>query len=184
MWTRVNVGPVLVHDGRSTGAIALVTDVTDRHLLEERLEREARFDALTGVANRTTLFEVLNRELARPDLCGVLFADLNDFKAIEGDRRTGIRSLPVQLGVQGAARTACAFMLVPQAGVVALLLAWGQTAHALGVAALMVAQVLMMRRFLRDPLARALWYSGFGVPLFVAGMMVSAFALRGLGGTP
>ena len=40
----------------------------------------------------------------------------------------------------------------------------------------------MMRRFLRDPLARALWYSGFGVPLFVAGMMVSAFALRGLTG--
>ena len=100
------------------------------------------------------------------------------------ERRTGIRSLPVQLGVQGAARTACAFMLVPQAGVVALLLAWAQPAHALAVAALMVAQVLMMRRFLRDPLARALWYSGFGVPLFVAGMMVSAFALRGLGGTP
>jgi chlorophyll synthase len=27
---------------------------------------------------------------------------------------------------------------------------------------------------------RALWYSGFGVPLYVSGMMVSAFALRGL----
>jgi hypothetical protein len=25
---------------------------------------------------------------------------------------------------------------------------------------------------------QALWYSGFGVPLFVSGMMVSAFALR------
>jgi diguanylate cyclase (GGDEF)-like protein len=71
-----------VHDGTSTGAIALVTDVTDRHLLEERLEREARVDALTGVANRHTLFEVLARELARPELCGVLFADLDDFKAI------------------------------------------------------------------------------------------------------
>ena len=44
-----------------------------------------------------------------------------------------------------------------------------------------LAQVVMMRRFLADPTARALWYSGFGVPLFVAGMMVSAFALRGLG---
>ena len=31
-----------------------------------------------------------------------------------------------------------------------------------------------------DPVQRALWYSGFGVPLFVVGMMVSAFALRGL----
>jgi chlorophyll synthase len=36
---------------------------------------------------------------------------------------------------------------------------------------------------LREPIAKALWYSGFGVPLFVGGMMVSAFALRGLGGT-
>ena len=28
---------------------------------------------------------------------------------------------------------------------------------------------------------RALYYSGFGVPLYVAGMMVSAFALRASG---
>jgi chlorophyll synthase len=32
---------------------------------------------------------------------------LNDFKAVEGDRRMGIGSLPVRLGVDGAARTAC-----------------------------------------------------------------------------
>jgi chlorophyll synthase len=32
---------------------------------------------------------------------------------------------------------------------------------------------------LRDVMGRARWYSGVGVPLFVAGMMVSAFALRG-----
>jgi chlorophyll synthase len=37
-----------------------------------------------------------------------------------------------------------------------------------------------MHRFLAEPLARARWYSGFGVPLFVAGMLVSAFALRGV----
>jgi chlorophyll synthase len=39
----------------------------------------------------------------------------------------------------------------------------------------------MMRRFLGDPRARAIWYSGFGVPLFVSGMLVSAFALRVMG---
>ena len=33
----------------------------------------------------------------------------------------------------------------------------------------------------RKPVERALYYSGFGVPLFVAGMMVSAFALRSMG---
>jgi hypothetical protein len=33
-------------------------------------------------------------------------------------------------------------------------------------------------RFMRDPVGRALSLSAFGVPLLVAGMMVSAFAWR------
>jgi chlorophyll/bacteriochlorophyll a synthase len=103
---------------------------------------------------------------------------LNDFKAVEGDRLMGVRSLPVQLGVQRAAQTACAFMILPQFAVVGLLLSWGQPVHAAIVAALIVFQGLMMRRFLKAPTAQALWYSGFGVPLFVLGMMVSALALR------
>ena len=107
---------------------------------------------------------------------------LNDFKSVEGDRQMGVRSLPVQLGVDTAARTACAFMLLPQAVVVALLLAWGRPFHALAIGGLMAAQALMMWRFQKRPTERALWYSGFGVPLFVAGMLVSAFALRALSG--
>jgi len=108
---------------------------------------------------------------------------LNDFKAIEGDRQTGIGSLPVRLGVGGAARVACLFMALPQLVVVGLLLAWSQPAHAAAIVGLLLGQALMMRRFLADPVRHALWYSGFGVPLFVSGMMVSAFALRGLAGT-
>ena len=104
---------------------------------------------------------------------------LNDFKSVEGDRRMGIRSLPVQLGEQRAARVACWTMALSQVGVIALLLVWGQTAHALGIVALLAAQGVLMKRFLADVRGKALWYSGFGVPLFVAGMMVSAFALRG-----
>jgi chlorophyll synthase len=50
---------------------------------------------------------------------------LNDFKSIEGDRRFGVRSLPVQLGAERAARLACAVMALPQLVVVALLLGWG-----------------------------------------------------------
>ena len=105
---------------------------------------------------------------------------LNDFKSVEGDRRMGIRSLPVQLGEQRAARVACWTMALSQVGVIALLLVWGQTAHALGIVALLAAQGVLMTRFLADVRGKALWYSGFGVPLFVAGMMVSAFALRGV----
>jgi chlorophyll synthase len=107
---------------------------------------------------------------------------LNDFKSIEGDTRMGVGSLPVRLGPQRAARVACWVMALPQVAVIALLLDWGQPLHAAGVAALLALQLLMMRRFLAATVERALWYSGFGVPLFVLGMLVSAFALRAVEG--
>jgi chlorophyll/bacteriochlorophyll a synthase len=103
---------------------------------------------------------------------------LNDFKSIGGDTRMGIGSLPVRLGPRRAAQVACWAMALPQAAVIALLIDWGQPLHAAGVASLLAVQMGMMRRFLAAPVERALWYSGFGVPLFVLGMLVSAFALR------
>jgi chlorophyll synthase len=107
---------------------------------------------------------------------------LNDYKSIDGDTRMGIGSLPVQLGPRRAAVAACWIMALPQAAVVALLLDWGQPLHAGGVAALLAMQLLMMRRFIAAPSQRALWYSAFGVPLYVLGMLVSAFALRAVEG--
>jgi chlorophyll synthase len=102
---------------------------------------------------------------------------LNDFKAIKGDRETGIRSLPVMLGPERAAMAACAIMLLPQVAVILLLSSWGQPIEACIVAALLGGQMLMMRRLLRDPVGQAYWYSGFGVPLYVLGMMASAVAV-------
>ncbi len=103
---------------------------------------------------------------------------LNDFKSIEGDQRTGVRSLPVQLGAGRAARVACWMMALPQVVVVALLVSWGHPAYALGVAAVLIAQIVLMRRLLRDPRGLAPWYNGTGITLYVSGMMISAFALR------
>jgi chlorophyll synthase len=103
---------------------------------------------------------------------------LNDFKSIEGDRQLGIGSLPVRLGVERAARAACAIMALPQAVAVALLIHWGAPWHAISVAALLAVQLAMMRRFLGDPRRYALWYSATGVILYVSGMLISAFALR------
>ncbi len=105
---------------------------------------------------------------------------LNDFKAVEGDRATGIRSMVVLKGPAVAARIACSVMILPQALVVALLLIWTQPLHAAAILVLIVAQVGLMRRFLADPTGRALWYSAAGVPFYVAGMMVAALAIRGL----
>ena len=105
---------------------------------------------------------------------------LNDFKAVEGDAQMGVRSLPVQLGVIKAAFTACGFMLFAQWAVAILLLDWGSPNSALAVLLLSVCQLPLMLRFIQNPVEKALSVSAFGVPLFVSGMMVSAWSLRGL----
>jgi chlorophyll/bacteriochlorophyll a synthase len=103
---------------------------------------------------------------------------LNDFKSIEGDRQTGVGSLPARLGAGLAARVACVFMAVPQLLVVGLLWFWERPVHAAIVGCLLSAQVLLMTRLLRAPRDRAPWYNGTGVSLYVLGMLVSALAVR------
>ena len=105
---------------------------------------------------------------------------LNDFKAIEGDRQMGIRSLPATLGPQRAAWVLCAVMLLPQLVVIALLASWHATGAAAGITGLVLVQLALMAHFLRVPRECALFLSAFGVPFSVAGMMVAAVALRGL----
>jgi chlorophyll synthase len=107
---------------------------------------------------------------------------LNDFKAIEGDRRMGVLSLPVQLGAERAGLVACIFMAVPQVLVVGLLFTWDAPWHAAAVALSLLIQLGLMRRMLRDPRGLAPWYNGTGVLLYVIGMLISAFALAALTG--
>ena len=104
---------------------------------------------------------------------------LNDFKAVEGDRALGLRSLPVRHGPAAAARIACAIMAGAQLAVVAGLALWGAPWHAGAVAALLVLQLALMPRLLADPRAGAPRYQATGVGLYVLGMLVAAFALGG-----
>jgi chlorophyll synthase len=103
---------------------------------------------------------------------------LNDFKSIEGDRRMGIGSLPVQLGPERAARLACVVMALPQLAVIGLLLAWGQPWYALAIVVSLVLQLGLMKVLLRAPREKAAWYNATGVTLYVLGMLVSAFAVN------
>jgi len=109
---------------------------------------------------------------------------LNDFKSVEGDRRMGIASLPAQLGVGRAARLACVVMAVPQIVVVGLLLHWGHPFYAVAIAGLLAVQFVLMVRLLASPRERAAWYNATGTSLYVIGMLVSAFAIRGGVGAP
>jgi chlorophyll synthase len=104
---------------------------------------------------------------------------LNDFKSVEGDLTMGIRSLPAQLGPTRAARVACLFMLLPQLIVILLLVRWGLMPFALTVSLVVAAQLLAMRKLLRDPKQFAPWYNATGVSLYVLGMMAVAIGLGG-----
>ena len=103
---------------------------------------------------------------------------LNDFKALEGDRQMGVNSLPVTLGPAKAAKVACIVMIIPQLFVVLALAHWGQSIHASAILALVLGQLWAMSIMLKDPKAKAPWYNGTGVLMYVSGMMISAFALR------
>ncbi len=104
---------------------------------------------------------------------------LNDFKAVEGDRQTGLRSLPVTLGVQNAARLACAVMALPQIIVIALLFNWGHSVSAATVSVVLLLQMAAMPRLLSDPAQYAPWYNATGVTLYVLGMLAAALGLGG-----
>ncbi len=107
---------------------------------------------------------------------------LNDFKSIEGDKRSGVDSLPVQLGPRRAVLVACAMMAAPQVVVAGLLFAWGRPLYAGAIAASLVVQLYLMTRLIQKPRELAPWYNATGVSLYVSGMLISAFALRHLSG--
>lgn len=105
---------------------------------------------------------------------------LNDFKAVEGDRQMGLRSLPVVLGPDKAAKVACWVMALPQAAVIGLLFLWDKPLHAAAITVLLAIQIGAMRVLLRDPEGKTPWYQGMGILFYISGMMIAAFAIRGL----
>ncbi len=75
-----------IEQGRIAYLVASVRDVTEEHLLSQRLVHQATHDSLTGLANRLLFEEQLEKALGRPsDECNclaVFFIDLDDFKGV------------------------------------------------------------------------------------------------------
>ncbi len=107
---------------------------------------------------------------------------LNDFKALEGDRQMGVNSLPVTLGPRRAALVAAWVMAIPQFIVILLMFHWDRPWFGFFITASLLAQIAAMQVLMQNPKERAPWYNATGVSLYVSGMMIAAFGLRGLGG--
>jgi diguanylate cyclase (GGDEF)-like protein/PAS domain S-box-containing protein len=84
LWTRL--APELGADGTVEHVLAIGRDVTERREAEDRLERLAKRDALTGLPNRVLAHQHLLRSLARRARPGritaTLFCDFDRFKLV------------------------------------------------------------------------------------------------------
>ncbi len=88
MRNHVLTGP----DDRPYAVACIGIDVTEQRRREEQLSQRARTDRLTGIPNRHTFFEELTRWLdpRSADSCGVLFCDLDGFKAVNDVHGHGV----------------------------------------------------------------------------------------------
>ncbi len=103
---------------------------------------------------------------------------LNDFKSYEGDKRLGLRSLPVMLGLDGALRAAFSFIDVFQVLAIAYVLVNRMWLAGGIMLLLFVVQIPMQRKLATDPKGLAPWYCASAIPPFVWGMLVAALAIR------
>ena len=78
--------PVADDQGVVEGAVLLFQDITERKQAEHQLNHMARYDELTGLANRALFQEYLEASLGRSKrrskCTGLLFLDLDGFKQI------------------------------------------------------------------------------------------------------
>lgn len=93
-WVEGHGKPCVDAEGNADGLIAAVRVIDAQVEAEQRLERMARFDALTGLANRAEAFKCLESALAQPPApgtrLGVLFCDIDHFKDINDTWGHGI----------------------------------------------------------------------------------------------
>ncbi|MRI82842.1 MAG: hypothetical protein C6I00_00285 [Nitratiruptor sp.] len=76
----------IIQGKRLLGAVGIVSDITKERKLLQQTEYQARYDHLTKIPNRSSLFEYLHQALQRiatqQESFAVLFVDLDDFKNI------------------------------------------------------------------------------------------------------
>ena len=71
------------------GIVTVMTDITDRKKAEDKIRKLALYDSLTGLPNRTLLFDRMVLSMFRSerhkDILGVLYVDLDGFKAVNDE---------------------------------------------------------------------------------------------------
>jgi diguanylate cyclase (GGDEF)-like protein/PAS domain S-box-containing protein len=87
IWTHLTVSLIRNRDGTPRHQMAIIEDVTDRRLFQDRLAHQASHDSLTGLPNRALFLERLGQALTKtaggpPNRVGLCLLDLDSFKVI------------------------------------------------------------------------------------------------------
>ncbi|MDB5919803.1 MAG: diguanylate cyclase [Massilia sp.] len=86
VWTTMATNPIFDGAGAYVGALALVTDITDRRAGAEQIWHQANFDQLTSLPNRHMFMDRLRQEVKKADRGGaflaLVFIDLDHFKEV------------------------------------------------------------------------------------------------------
>lgn len=86
LWLLVSASPLFDRDKNLRGGFAMFTDITNRKADEERIQRLAHFDDLTGLPNRVLLatraVDALRAARQTGSHCALMFLDLDHFKNI------------------------------------------------------------------------------------------------------
>ena len=85
-WEHATIAPIWNAHGELTNFIAIKEDITERKMLQEKLDHMAHHDELTGLPNRALFFDRIGQALAhakRTDTgFALMFVDLDGFKDI------------------------------------------------------------------------------------------------------
>ena len=88
VWATVDV----LQDEHGSGAreIVMFSDISERKQAEEKIWRQANYDALTGLANRSLFWDRVQQEIRQAirqgDVVALLFVDLDRFKDVNDTR--------------------------------------------------------------------------------------------------
>jgi diguanylate cyclase (GGDEF)-like protein/PAS domain S-box-containing protein len=86
LWMEVIGNPLFDQNGKYTGAILTMREVTERKLAEEQIRYQAYYDQLTGLPNRNLFYDRFLIALAQAkrneQMLAVMFLDLDGFKLV------------------------------------------------------------------------------------------------------
>ncbi len=86
VWVEINVEPHHDIHGNLVGLHGVTRDITERKLLEQKLQMQATTDGLTGIFNRGYFWTRANEELQRIQryggCCSLLMVDVDHFKQV------------------------------------------------------------------------------------------------------